>query len=421
MDSAPTVTVVNRRAITSLFSRLRKDGQADPLPVYEELREMGEVVPAPWGGHVVTSYRLCDRILRDRDGSWKVPDDEWRAAQGDVTRWSAPASKQMGASLPMLNPPHHTRMRKSLSGIFDRSSPVSLQPTIENVVEQSLDRFFNELHRGPADFCALVSEEVPMVTIGEWMNLPRADFALLRTLTHDQVHTQELFPSRSQLALSDAATAQLRQYFTDLIQARRKRPSADPVSSLLQTWDAQESDRAAADKAVHSLVIFLLLAALETTSHVLASTVRLLLQHPDQMDLLRHHPQLVPDAVEEVLRYDPPIHMISRVAAKDSELNGVLVREGEMVQLMIGAAHHDPDHYAAPHNFDIRRRASHLSFGLGVHYCLGNALARLEAQVLLTSLLERSARLRISASPEWARRVAFRRMISLPLTHTLEH
>ncbi|MEU2357704.1 cytochrome P450 [Streptomyces misionensis] len=319
----------------------------------------------------------------------------------------------------MLNPPHHTRTRRSLGRIFDRNFPESLRPTIESAVEESLDRFFSELQQGPADFCAFVSEEIPVITFGEWMHIPRVDFGILRSLTHDQVHTQELFPSRSQLALSDSATSQLRQYFTELIKARRQEPGADPVSSLLRTWDALESDQDRADDAVHSLVLFLLLAALETTSHVLSSTVRLLLQHPQQMELLRSRPDLIQDAVEEVLRYDPPIHMISRVAAKDTDLNGVMVRKGEMVQLMTGAAHHDPHQYTDPHTFDIRRSAApHLSFGLGIHYCLGNALARMEAQVLLTSLLKRPARLRMSGPAQWARRVAFRCTLSLPLTHT---
>ncbi len=414
MESPLPATAVDRRAIISLFSRLRtSDGQANPLSAYEQLMAMGEVIPAPWGGHLATSYRLCHRILRDR--SWRVPDSAWRTSQDDATRWNVPASQQMGATLPMLNPPHHTKMRRSLGNIFDRASLATMRPSIERTVERLLDQFTAELHQGPADFCTFVSEELPIVTIGEWMGLPSSDYGLLRSLTHDQVYTQELFPTPSQLALSDSATAELRRYFDDLIRERRKNPGEDPISSWLRTWDAIESDRANADKAVHSLAIFMVLAALETTSHVLSSAVRLLLDHSRQLDRLRSDPHLIPDAVEEVLRYDAPIHMISRVAAEDAEFEGVLVREGEMVQLMVGAAHHDPDQYADPHTFDIRRRAPHLSFGGGIHYCLGNALARLEATVLLTSLLRRRTRLRISAPPRWAPRVAFRRMTSLQL------
>ncbi|MEV0373531.1 cytochrome P450 [Streptomyces sp. NPDC050636] len=417
MEPALAAAPGDRRTVVSLFSRLRTaDGQSNPLPFYAKLRTMGEVVPAPWGGHLATSYRLCHQVLRSR--SWRVPDSGWRTCQDDAARWSAAASRQMGDTLPMLNPPHHTRMRRPLGNIFDRKSLEIIKPSVEKVIERLLDRLAEELREGPADFCALVGEELPVITIGEWLGIPSADYPLLRSLTHDQVYTQELFPTPSHLALSDAATHRLRQYFTELVQERRKAPGGDPISSWIRTWDALESDRHAADEAVYSLALFMVLAALETTAHVLSSMVWLLMKHPRQLEWLRIHPEHIPGAIDEVLRYDAPIHMISRVAAEDTELAGVRVRKNEMVQLMIGAAHHDPNQYADPGVFDIRRKATYLSFGGGIHYCLGNTLARLEATCLLTSLLKRLPSLRISAAPVWAPRVAFRRLTALQVVHT---
>ncbi|WP_343283765.1 cytochrome P450 [Streptomyces sp. TM32] len=321
----------------------------------------------------------------------------------------------MGDTLPMLNPPHHTRVRRSVGNVFDRNSLAAMRSSVEQTTSRLLDRFEAELADGPADFCALVSEELPVISIGEWLQIPPADYALLRSLTHDQVYTQELFPTPSQLTLSDDSTRQLREYFTGLVNKRRRNPGNDPVSSWLRVWDAQEPDREAADEAVFSVTLFMVLAALETTSHVLSSTVRLLLEHPRQLNWLRIHPEQIPDAIDEVLRYDAPIHMISRVAPEDTELAGVTVRKNEMVQLMVGAAHHDPNHFASPEDFDLSRRASHLSFGGGIHFCLGNALARMEADCLLTALLDRLPGLRIGAPPVWEPRVAFRRLISLPV------
>lgn len=321
----------------------------------------------------------------------------------------------MGGTLPMLNPLHHTRVRRSVGNVFDRNSLAAMRSSVEQTTSRLLDRLEEELADGPADFCALVSEELPVITIGEWLQIPPADYALLRSLTHDQVYTQELFPTPSQLALSDRSAGQLRLYFTGLVNERRRNPGNDPVSSWLRVWDAQEPDREAADEAVFSLALFMVLAALETTSHVLSSMVRLLLEHPRQLNWLRIHPEQIPDAIDEVLRYDAPIHMISRVASEDTELAGVTVRKNEMVQLMVGAAHHDPAHFASPEDFDISRRASHLSFGGGIHFCLGNALARMEADCLLTALLDRLPGLRIGAPPVWEPRVAFRRLIALPV------
>ncbi|MFI9261976.1 cytochrome P450 [Streptomyces sioyaensis] len=414
LPPALATSPLDRRSVVSVFSRLRTpDGQTNPLPLYAKLRAMGDVVPAPWGGYLSTSYGLCHQLLRSR--SWRVPDSAWRARQDDAARWNAEASRQMGGTLPMLNPLHHTRVRRSVGNVFDRNSLAAMRSSVEQTTNRLLDRLEEELADGPADFCALVSEELPVITIGEWLQIPPADYALLRSLTHDQVYTQELFPTPSQLALSDRSASQLRQYFTGLVSERRRNPGNDPVSSWIRVWDAQEPDREAADEAVFSLALFMVLAALETTSHVLSSMVRLLLEHPRQLNWLRIHPEQIPDAIDEVLRYDAPIHMISRVASEDTELAGVTVRKNEMVQLMVGAAHHDPAHFASPEDFDISRRASHLSFGGGIHFCLGNALARMEADCLLTALLDRLPGLRIGAPPVWEPRVAFRRLIALPV------
>ncbi|WP_346728055.1 cytochrome P450 [Streptomyces sp. ISID311] len=315
----------------------------------------------------------------------------------------------------MLNPPHHTRIRQSVGNIFPPDSLAGGKGSIERTAGRLLDHLEEELAYGPADFCALVSDQLPVITIGEWLRLPPADYSLLRSLTHDQVFTQELFPAPSQLALSDEATRELRQYFTALVQERRRNPGDDPVSSWLSIWDAHEPDRESADQAVFHLTLFMVLAALETTAHVLAGMVRLLLEHSRQLDWLRTRPEHIPGAIDEVLRYDAPIHMISRVAPKDTELAGVTVRRNEMVQLMVGAAHHDPRQYIDPEAFDIRRRGPHLSFGGGIHFCLGKALARLEAECLLTALLKRLPGLRLSGAPVWASRVAFRRLITLPV------
>lgn len=386
---------------------------------------MGELITAPWGGKIVTSFATSHQVLRDK--AWTVPGREWRFRQGEGTRWTSPSSMQMSETLPLLNSPDHTRIRRAVGNIFSQDTLASLRPSVEHTVDHLLDRFTERLHDGPADFVALVSEQLPVIAIGQWMGLPPADYALLRTLTHEQVHTQELFPTASEIAISDEATARLRSYFSALVGERRKDPSTDPVSSWIRTWDAIEDDPAAADAVVHSLALFMILAALETTSHLLVNAVRLLLENPHQLDLLRQHPELIPDAIEETLRFDAPIHLYTRVAAEDTDLGGVPVRAGELAQLMVGAAHHDPDSFQDPHIFDVGRRrrqvaaspsagpSSHLGFGAGIHYCLGSSLARLEATALITSIVKRSPPLRINTPPVWAPRVAFRRMTSLHL------
>jgi len=404
----------DRRATVSLFSRLRTaEGQADPFPIYAELRSRGGVGPAPWGGFLVTGFEVCDRILRSPD--WLEPDKSWRDRQGARTRWSAPSSREIGSTMPALNPPDHTRVRRAAGG-FDRTSVQRLDRTVSGLTDGLLDTLTERLADGggEADFAALVSEELPVATIGAWLTLPSADWPRLRELTHEQVFTQELLPSASQLARSDVAMAELRSYFRELIRERRRRPGDDPVSRWIETWDAQEPDRDKADEAVYFLVLFVLLAALETTSTLLSTMTLLLVEEPARWDLLAARPDLVPAFVEETLRYDPPTHVISRVAGRDCLLDGFEVRADDMVHLMVGAAHRDPAKHADPERFDLHRENTHhLAFSGGIHYCLGAPLARLEAHTLLRQLVGRLPRLTLARRPPRAPRVAFRRLLSL--------
>ncbi|GHI01951.1 cytochrome [Streptomyces cellostaticus] len=401
----------DRRFAVSLLSRLRTPkGQANPFPIYAELRSRGDVIAAPWGGHLVTGFNLCDQVLRSRD--WLEPDARWREQHKDARRWTAPSAREMSRTLPALNPPEHTWVRRS-AGMFDRSSLEQIRGTVDRFTSRILDTFTEQLRDGEADFNALVSEELPVAAIGHWLGLPTADLPRLRELTHDQVFTQELLPSPSQLALSDRATAELRTYFMDLVRERRAHPGEDPVSRWITVWDTMESDRGRADEAVYFLALFVLLAALETTSTLLSTMTLLLLEHPRQWQRLTVHPELVPAAVEESLRYDPPTHVISRVSTQDCILGGTEVAKDEMVHLLVGAAHRDPARHEDPELFSLHRKPAHLAFGGGIHYCLGAPLARMEAQTLLHQLVRRFPRLTLVRRPSWAPRVAFRRLLNL--------
>ncbi|MER6204657.1 cytochrome P450 [Streptomyces sp. NPDC001642] len=415
MGSVTTPTA-DRRATVSLFSRLRTaDGQADPFPIYAELRARGTVSPAPWGGHLVTGYGTCDQVLRN--GLWLEPDTDWRARQGARTRWSAPSSQEISRTMPALNPPEHTRVRRS-AGTFDRSTVEQIGRRVNDIVDRLLDTLHERLRAGEADFAELVSEELPVATIGDWLGIPSADWPRLRELTHEQVFTQELLPNASQLARSDAAMAELRAYFLELVRDRRAHPGDDPVSRWIRAWDELEPDRDKADEAVYFLALFVLLAALETTSTLLSTMVLLLVEDPGRWSLLAEHPDLVTEFVEETLRYDPPTHVISRVASQDCRLEDTEVRAGEMVHLMVGAAHRDPARCTDPDSFAPRRKLTHLAFSGGIHYCLGAPLARLEAQTLLRRMIARLPRLTLVRRPARAPRVAFRRLLNLDVSLT---
>ncbi|MCZ7413826.1 cytochrome P450 [Streptomyces sp. WMMC897] len=416
MERTALATRPDRRTVAALISRLRSaTGQTNPLPVYTQLRALGPVVPAPWGGHLITSYDVCDEVLR-RSRHWLTPDTAWRNRQGNASeRWENHGSVEWSRSLPGLNPPEHTVQRSVPAGYFGRGALEALQAPIQRIVDGLLDRLEEELtEHGEADFALLVGERLPISVLGHWLNLSPKDFDLLIEVTHDQALPQELVPTKSQLSQADRSAHRLDEYVVELVRERRRNPGHDAVSDWIRLWDAAEPDREQADRNVHYLTRFVLMAALETTSSVLSTMIWLLDQNPEQRAWLLTHPEDVPGAVEETLRYDAPVHVHGRTAAEDTLLGGVPIGRDEMVHVMIGAAHHDPEQYPDPGTFDLRRGGSHLAFGGGIHYCLGAPLARMEAGALLATVLRRFPTLRVTETPTWvAPRAAFRYLASL--------
>ncbi|MFJ7899106.1 cytochrome P450 [Streptomyces sp. NPDC096198] len=407
----------DRRAVISVLRRLRSpEGQRAPLPLWAELRAMGDVVPAPWGGYFVTGFEACSQVLRGRN--WLVPDIAWQERGPDPERWESLATREMSHVLSRLNAPAHTCQRRALGNLFDRRTLERMQPEVEEHVRHLLDDLDTTLRvHGEADFVTIVGEQLPVRTVGHWLGIPAEDHAHILDITHRQVHAQELLPTGSELAVSAEATRLLRTYFTDLVRQRRARPGNDVVSGWIRHWDAElPGDREAADRLLYYLTMFLTIASLETSATLLSVAVWLLLEDPARWDWLRRHPEHIDAAVDEALRYDPPIHLNTRIAADDTVLAGVPIARDSMVHVLYGAANHDPRRNENPHAFDILRPGAHLTFGGGAHYCLGAALARLEARTLLTQMLDRFPGLKSAAAPTYAPRMVFRRLTSLKVT-----
>lgn len=410
-------TTTDRRAVISLLRRLRSpEGQSNPLPVWDRLRALGDVVPAPWGGFLVTGHDACSQVLRGRN--WLVPDFAWQERQAHTERWNAPATREMSRALFRLNAPAHTCQRRSLGNLFDRATLEGLAGPVEEHSRRIVDQLAQRIHEdGEADFVTLVGDQLPVLTVGEWLGIPARHHAHILDFTHRQVHSQELLPTKSELAVSAQATVEMREFFTGLIRERRAHPGDDVISGWIRYWDEQlPHDPATADQTVYDLVMFITIASLETSATLMATAVWLLTRERDQWQWLRRHPEHVEDAVEEALRYDPPVHINTRIAAEDTELAGVPIARDQMVHVMYGAAAHDPRRNLNPERFDILRGGAHMTFGGGVHYCLGAALARLEGQTLLTELLNRFETLRPVSAPAYAPRMVFRRVTSLKVT-----
>ncbi|MFF5123667.1 cytochrome P450 [Dactylosporangium aurantiacum] len=356
-------------------------GRADPYPRYARLREISPVVRADDGALVVTGYGDCATVVRDprlqhlpADMLAFVGFPDWR---------EHPALHQLFTSMLTLNPPDHTRLRRLVSSAFTPRRVEALRPAIERMVQDLLDGMDGH---DEVDFVEAFAFPLPVNVIGELLGVPAQERAGFQTLVRDWTQVLEVI-TPDVLARADPAAAAIRDHLAGLVEQRRQRPTDDLLSALVQ---AQAADDRLTDEEVLSNAALLFAAGFETTTNLLANGVVALLHHPEQYALLGRRPDLAQPAVEELLRYDSPVQLSSRVVTAPLELGGVTVGEGERVVAYLGAGNHDPARFPDPGALRLDRADNApLSFGGGIHYCLGAPLARLEAQIALPALARR--------------------------------
>jgi len=259
---------------------------------------------------------------------------------------------------------------------------------------------------GEGDFVDRVAFPLPANVISALVGVPKADREYLRPLVSALGVGIEPTATEEEIAAADAAGEEITEYVVDLISRRRAEPQDDLLSGMIQASDGNDT-LSETEIVVNTLLIYA--AGFETTTHLLGNTVRQLVAHPDQHRVLRDDRSLVPNAVEEVLRYDPPVQMDGRYVFEDIEIGGVEIPAGSGTMTLLGAANRDPAVITDPERFDVTRTETPvLSFGSGIHFCLGAALARLEGQALLGRMLDRHGTWEIVEEPTWRSRFTLR-------------
>ena len=375
-------------------------GREDPYPRYDRLRELSPLVRADDGALVVTRYADCTAVVRDaRLGH--LPKDMLGLI--GLADWAEhPSLYTLFSSMLTLDPPEHTRLRRLVSGTFTARRVQALRPAIERMVGDLLDET-----AGETDFITAFAFPLPVNVIGELLGVPAADRARFQTLIRDWSQVLEVITPEV-LTQADPAAATVRQYLGDLAEERRRAPQDDLISALVAA--EEEGDRLTHDELV-TMAALLFSAGFETTTNLLGNGLVALLRHPEQTI---GDPAV---AVEELLRYDSPVQITSRVAYGDVELGGVTVAAGERVVAYLGAGNRDPERFADPHRLDLHRRDNApLSFGGGIHYCLGAPLARLEAQVAFPAVLARFPRLALAGEPQRRDSLSLRGYTSVPVS-----
>jgi cytochrome P450 len=282
-----------------------------------------------------------------------------------------------------------------------------LRPAIERMVEDLLDGL-----DGTVDFVERFAFPLPVNVIGELLGVPAGDRAQFQSLVRDWTQVLEILTPEV-LTTADPAAAAIRDYLAGLVAERRRTPSADLLSALVAVEEAGDQ---LTEEELLTTAALLFAAGFETTTNLLSNGLVALLANPAQLAALRDWPDLAQPAVEELLRFDSPVQLISRVVVDPVELGGIPVEEGERVVAYLGAGNRDPERFTDPDRLQLARVGDPpLSFGGGIHYCLGAPLARLEAQIALPALLRRFPRLTLAGDPERRDSLTIKGFLRLPV------
>ena len=415
----------------SLLNLQREEIRANPYPFYEQLREQD---PIHWdeelGFWVLTRYTDIDSLYTD---------DRFSRAQGLIRNFQRlseseskivePVYQSFSKTIFYADPPYHTHLRGLMNHAFTPRRVERLRPYIQKTVNELLDA---AQHRGEVDIIRDLAYPLPVMVIAELLGLPAADrerfkkwsddlFAILGTVRHKPVHLLE----RAAQSLDE-----MTEYVKELSRKRRESPRDDLLTALLSVTEEDESGcphphrspspdtvSTLTEEEVVSNINILLSTGHETTTHLIGNGLLALLQHPEQMLQLQRQPAVPTSVIEEMLRYDNPVQITYRSALQDADIHGKRIRKGDLVNSILGSANRDPQRFSNPDHFNItRNEGRHLSFGVGIHFCIGAPLVRLEAEIVFETILRCFPNISLATQTlEWQEHPIFRGLKSLPV------
>jgi cytochrome P450 len=385
---------------------------ADPFPLY---RRMQDEDPAHWSPRikswVLTRYDDVKRVCLDKGMSSdrlrpffaSMPGPE-AAKIGDIIRY-------LSLWMVFRDPPEHTRLRRLTSRVFNLKSMRDMRPNIEELTAMLLADIGD---REEVDFIAAFAGPLPALVIMDMLGVPRGELSRVKRMSDDMalfIGSSRTSPEKYDIA--ESATHEMADFFRAMIADRRATPQRDLLSELVHLED--DGDRLSDDELVATCIL-LLFAGHETTTNHVANSVRSLLAFPAELGKLRADPGLAARAGEELLRYDGPSGAQVRIVAQEHELHGKTLKPGERVFIMLNAANRDPRAYADPDRVLLERDGvPHLTFGFGLHICLGFPLARLEGEIAIPAVARHFRSIEPAGEPEWINSMVFRGMKSMPV------
>ena len=388
---------------------------SDPFPLYRRMREEDPVHWSPrlksW---VLTRYDDIKAICLDREVSSDRLRPYFATLPGEEAARIGQIVRYLTHWMVFRDPPEHTRLRRLTSKVFNLQSMNAMRPAAEELTQWLFERIGN---RREIDFVADFAGPLPALVIMAMLGVPREELAKVKRMSDEMA----LFIGSSRMSqdkydIAESATKEMAAFFLELIQDRKKNPQKDLLSQLVQLDD--DGDRLSEDELVATCIL-LLFAGHETTTNHIANGLLSLLSFPSELNALRDQPEIAQRAIEELLRYDGPSGAQVRVVKVEQEMRGKLLKPGDRVFIMLNAANRDPEAYEQPDRLHLSRGGpAHLTFGFGMHICLGFPLARMEGQVALPAVVRHWREMALAVPEErieWLNSMVFRGMKAMPL------
>jgi cytochrome P450 len=385
---------------------------ADPYPSFRTARAQA---PVQWheglGLWLAFTHAEANAVLRDRrlGRIWRDKEPAERFGSFNLIHRNA---------ILEMEPPDHTRLRRLISAAFARGHVERLRPWVQDLANTLVDDLV-ERSAGdqPVEFLGGMADQLPVAVIAELLGVPQADRPLLRPWSNAIVKMYEYGRTAEVESAAERAAAEFVAYLRELAGERRQNPGEDLLSHLVSVRDA-EGDKLTEDELVTTCIL-LLNAGHEATVNVSGNGLLALLRHPDQLQRLRADRSLLPTAIEELMRFDSPLQLFERTATEDVEIGGITVPRGQKIAALLGSANHDPAVFEAPETLDVGRGDNpHISFGAGVHFCIGAPLARVELQASFSALLDRTASIELGGEPRRRPEFVIRGLAELPVVLT---
>src|ERR1700757_2391585 len=361
-----------------LFDPLSPDFIKNPYPAYERLRVTDPMHVTSFGAFLASRHRGGSLVLRDKRFGKDFVERSKRRYGPDIM--AEPIFRAMSHWMLQQDPPDHTRLRSLVVKAFTARRVEDMRPHIQQVVAQTTDAIFD---RGKMDLIEDYAFRLPVTIICDMLGIPEEHREMFYKGSRDGGRILDPVPlTPEEIQQANATSALSRMYFENLFELRRKNPADDLITQLVQ---AEEAGDKLTNEELTANIILLFGPGHETTVNLIGNGLLALFRNPDQLALLKAKPELITNAIEEFLRYDSSVQMTGRTALEDVELGGRIIPKGENVLCLLGSANHDPAVYPDhPERLDITRpNVKPLSFGGGIHFCLGAQLARIEGEIAI--------------------------------------